>query len=213
MSNKVTDNNLFMMCKECSASAFSQLPTGYSVRKCNKTELNIWKEFPFDNEEDKIKYEQYMTEYFDKVYKADEERFWDSCLFVCDNNDIPVGTCFAWKAYGNVTTIQWLKVKKEYEGYGLGRALLSFILRSLNKDDYPIYLHTQPGSFRAIKLYSDFGFVLLTDDKIGYRQNQLNESLQYLKENMPSEYYESLSFDTAPKSFLLAVQTSEVAQF
>jgi hypothetical protein len=30
--------------------------------------------------------------------------------------------------------------------------------------EYPVYLHIQPSSFRAIKLYSDFGFSLLSGD-------------------------------------------------
>ena len=51
------------------------------------------------------------------------------------------------------------------EGKGLGRALLTEILKNAG---LPIYLHTQPTPARAIKLYSDFGFKLTTDPIIGY---------------------------------------------
>ena len=51
----------------------------------------------------------------------------------------------------------------EYEGKGIGRALLSYVMQSLPQNEYPVFLHTHPASFRAIKLYSDMGFKLLTD--------------------------------------------------
>ncbi len=76
-----------------------------------------------------------------------------------------------WKAYGHVSTIHWLKVSKRCEGLGIGRALISIVMNSFEDNDYPIFFHTRPGSLCAIKLYSDFGFVLLTDATLGYRQN------------------------------------------
>ena len=97
-----------------------------------------------------------MTQYFNNVYLHNEEEFYNQCLFICDKNDKPVATCFLWKAYGKIYTIHWLKVLKEYEGLGLGRAILTEVLKYIPDNYYPIYLHTQPGSFRAIKLYTDF---------------------------------------------------------
>ena len=91
-------------------------------------------------------------------------------MFICDASDKPVASTFIWRSYGKINTIGWFRVLPEYEEHGLGRALLSEILKDA---DYPVYLHTQPTSARAIKLYSDFGFKLLTDPIIGYRKNEL----------------------------------------
>ena len=57
-----------------------------------------------------------------------------------------------------------------------------------------VFLHTQPSSFRAIKLHSDFGFAFLTDPIIGYRKNDLEECLTILKEHMPQKDFEKLQF-------------------
>ncbi|WP_239649193.1 GNAT family N-acetyltransferase [Brachyspira hyodysenteriae] len=154
-----------------------------------------------------------MEQYFKDVYGDNEELFFEKCLFISNENDTPIGTCFAWKAYNLITTIHWFKVKKEYEGQGIGRALISYVINSIDEKDFPIFLHTQAGSFRAIKLYTDLGFVLLTDEKIGYRENHLNIALPYLKKQMPLKEYNKLKFDKANKEFLYVVETSEINQF
>jgi ribosomal protein S18 acetylase RimI-like enzyme len=91
--------------------------------------------------------------------------------------------------------VSWLKTLKECESKGLGRVILTHILKNVNEKDYPIYLHTQPGSFRAIKLYSDFGFKLIRSPEIiDSRKNELKESLPILKEFMIENEYNNLKF-------------------
>lgn len=207
------EKNLFMMCKKLNESALSELPEGYIVRNCRKNELDIWKRIHFDEEKTAGKYEAYMTQYFNHVYAKKGNLFFEKCLFICDNNDIPVGTCFAWEAYEKITTIHWFKVVKKYEGLGIGRALLSIVMKSIPEKKYPVYLHTQPSSFRAIKLYSDFGFALLTDPIIGFRKNDLEECLPILKKKMYKRDFDNLKFTKAPKEFLQAVKSSTISEF
>jgi len=213
MKDEIPDKNLFMMCRELNPDALSELPAGYHVRTCRRDELEIWKGMPFDDEKSAAENSGYMTDFFNNVYGSKKDLFFRKCLFICDMNDAPVGTCFAWKAYEKITTIHWFKVRKNYEGSGLGRALLSIVMKSIDKNDYPVYLHTQPASYRAIKLYSDFGFALLTDPVIGYRKNDLEECLPILKEYMPQRDFEKLRFAKAPVDFLEAVKSSSVNQF
>lgn len=213
MDDSIPDKDLFMMCKALDANALSRLPKGYYVRNCRRNELDIWKGMPFDARETAAKYKGFMTRFFDDVYGNKESLFFQKCLFVCDKNDTPVGTCFAWKAYDEVTTIHWFKVRKKYEGLGIGRALLSLIMRSIESNEYPVFLHTQPSSFKAIKLYSDFGFAFLKDPVIGYRHNHIEECLQILKAHMPKRDFENLTFAKAPEKFLQAVRSSALNQF
>ena len=213
MVDRVEDCNLFMMCARLERAALAGIPDGYAIRNCRPDELELWYRFPFDNEEDRRKYRSYMELYFENVYWEREAEFWDRCLFICDREDRPVGTCFAWRAYDSVTTIHWFKVRKELEGRGLGRALLSYVMGLISEGDYPVYLHTQPGSYRAIKLYSDFGFKFLTDEAVGYRSNDLRRALSYLREKMEPEAYARIKFTEAPPEFLAAVRSSETAQF
>ncbi|MEZ4621687.1 MAG: GNAT family N-acetyltransferase [Caldilineaceae bacterium] len=108
----------------------------------------LWKAMPFD---DDYTAEQaaYMDEFFRRTYAAQEETFFDRTLVVCDPNDQIVGTCFLWQAYGLFNTLHWFKVIKAYEGRGIGRALLSILFQDVTDADLPIYLHTQPESYRG----------------------------------------------------------------
>ena len=209
----VMDFNLFMMCGELNNSALTELPQGFHFRFCRRDELDIWMAFPFDDAAMAAQYRDYMTDFFRDVYGGHEDLFFESCVFLCDNNDKPVGTCFVWRAYDAVTTVHWFKVLREHEGRGLGRALLSHVLNSVPPQDFPVFLHTQPGSFRALKLYSDFGFAFLKDAKIGHRENQFEQSLPILRELMPAEVVRGFRTAAAPELFLKAVASSPINEF
>jgi GNAT superfamily N-acetyltransferase len=209
----IPDKNIFMMCEELNRAALADLPAGFSVRSCRPDELDIWKAMPFDDAETAKEYQGFMNDFFRTVYGGKEEDFFARTLFVCDERDKPVATCLVWKAYDEFNTIHWFKVLKEYEGRGIGRALLSLILRDLKASDFPIYLHTQPGSFRAIKLYSDFGFALLSNENCGPRKNDLDECLPILEEFMPKEFFQNLRTTEAPQEFIEALDKHETIQF
>jgi hypothetical protein len=106
-----------------------------------------------------------------------------------------------------------LKVLKGYEDKVIGRALLSIIMKELKEEDYPVYLHTQPGSYRAIKLYSDFGFKLLSDPIIGPRSNDLQECLPILERFMKKKDFNRLQIVKAPAYFLKKLETVTDNQF
>lgn len=213
MVEKIPEKNLFMMCPALNTSAISELPKGYHIRLCRKNELETWKAMQFDSFELAQENDEFMTNYFQQVYLPKGELFFKRCLFVCNEDDQPIGTCFLWKSYNQIWTLHWLKVVKSYEDRGVGRALLSHVMRSLPHDEYPVFLHTHPSSYRAIKLYSDFGFQLLTDSAIGERKNELEESLPILKRYMSKEDYKRLQFVQAPTFFLDAVLSSRIDEF
>lgn len=210
---EIPDKNIFMMCAALNADALSELPAGYSVRSCRPDELGVWKAMPFDDPAEAKEYDGFMTGFFRTVYGGKEAMFFADTLYVCDAHDRPVATCLLWKAYGEFNTIHWFKVLKEYEGRGIGRALLSIIMRNLKISDYPVYLHTQPGSFRAIKLYSDFGFALLAGEKFGSRKNDLDECLPILEEFMPEKDFRNLKITRAPEEFEKTLEKYETVEF
>jgi len=213
MAEEIPDKNIFMMCKALNKAALLTMPNDFSIRTCRRDELDIWRKMPFDNPIEAKEYEGFMKDFYKTTYGANEDLFFQKTLFVCNRSDEPIGTCFVWKAYGIFNTIQWLKVKKGYEGLGIGRALMSFILKELKAEDYPIYLHTQPGSYRAIKLYSDFGFYLLSDKVIGNRENDLEECLLILEQYMPKKDFKNLKIGKAPKYFIDKLKEFDTIEF
>ena len=210
---EIPDLNIFMMCESLNHNALTELPVGYSLRNCRHDELGIWKRMPFDKPDLAKEYDGFMSDYFAATYGGKEELFFAKTLFVCNLQNKPVATCLSWQAYDEFNTIQWFKVLKECEGRGIGRALLSIIMRKLAKQDYPVYLHTQPSSFRAIKLYSDFGFSLLSNDRFGIRKNDLDECLPILEKFMPKELFKNLRITSAPKAFVDVLDKQSTNQF
>lgn len=203
LEKEIPDYNLFLVCKKLNKKAFrEQLKEGYSLRNCREDEFETWKKFPFDTEKEAKEYDTFMQDFFEKNYQKKWELFLKQCKFICDKNDKPVATGFVWKYRDKYMSVHWLKTLKEEEGKGLGRYLLTQILKSVEAKDYPIYLHTQPGSFKAIKLYSDFGFELIKEPKvIDKRRNEFKEALPILKEFMKAEDYEKLKFCNIDNKF------------
>ena len=201
-ADEIPDKNLFMMCRALNARALTDVPSGFHVRSCRRDELDAWMAMPFDGPEEAAAYRPFMRDFFARVYARQADLFFERCQFLCDAADRPLATAFVWKTYGEITTFHWLKTLPEAEGSGLGRAIVSHVMRPLAAPDYPVFLHTQPGSYRAIKLYSDFGFALLSDPVIGRRTNDLAECLPILRAHMPERAFRSLRVAEAPPEFL-----------
>ena len=212
-AEEIPDYNIFMMCEQLKKNALSKLNSEYHFRNCRPNELEIWKAFPFDSETVPSEYEDFMNQYINDTYVSDIEIFLNNTIFVCNKDDKPIATCSYWLAYGKFNSIQWLKVRKEYEGQGLGRAILSEIIGKFSNEDYPIYLHTQPGSFRAIKLYADFGFKLLSGGQIGTRINEFEKSLPILKEFIPKKDFKEIEIVNTPNRFIKLLENETKIQF
>ena len=216
MSGAIPSKDLFMMCTGVNTFAFRDLPQGYHFRMCRKDELEIWKEMLLDFPHTPEIHEEYMkimTDYYNNVYANKSDLFFEKCLLVCNEKDIPIGRGFIWKAYDKINTVHWYKVLKKYENQGIGRAILTAIMKDLQEDDYPVYLHTHPSSYRAIKLYSDFGFYLVSNPIIGNRNNDLKDCLPILEKFMPKNEFDKLKITEAPQYFLDVVASSTVEEF
>ena len=187
---KWNESHIFMRCDTLNEKAFSALPLGYHLRHCRKEELGLWKDFPFDDAQQAQQYRSFMDAYFMNTYAGKGELFFNTCLFLCDEHDIPLSTGFLWKQYDQFWTLHWIKTKKSYEGKGLGRAMLSAILQDAKTNNTPIYLHTHAGCERAIHLYTEFGFkILIEPEIIDQKPNQWRQALVYLREVMPKQYF------------------------
>jgi len=180
--------NLFMACPQVREDAFVPLPEGYTCRFCRKDELDVWKEILSDGDDAG---KRYLDSYFQQHYAPGGDLFFQKCRLVCNKQGIPVATGFLWKYEKGYETVHWLKTRPEFEGRGIGRGLLTILLRDVKS---PVYLHTQPTSVRAIKLYTDFGFYLIDDPMVDGRENHLEVARGYLKTNMSREAYERLAY-------------------
>jgi len=115
---------------------------------------------------------------------ADELR--RRCLFIEDGGG-KVATANAWWSDiegGRRAWLQWVGVDPQYQGLGLGKALISRATGLMVElyGDVPVFLKTQTWSYKAIAIYQECGY-RPTDEKAlyGSRKDNYKKALRILK--------------------------------
>lgn len=120
---------------------------------------------------------QEASAYFAKTYLSRSTFLARRGIFVSDKKSGGlVGACIAWFDEQNgalVSSLHWLITKEAYHGRGIGSALIAAALSIYEKENaFPVYLHTQPWSYQAIRLYHKFGFQLMKQESFAGYENQ-----------------------------------------
>ena len=115
--------------------------------------------------------------YFSQTYLSRPDLLARRGIFVSDKKSgCLVGVCIAWVDERNgapVSSLHWLITKEAYQGRGIGSALIAAALSIYEKENaFPVYLHTQPWSYQAVRLYHKFGFRLMKRESFAGYENQ-----------------------------------------
>ena len=120
----------------------------------------------------------------------------ERCVFAVDENNKIVGSCIAWRDLKGdefVASLHWLIVSPQHQGKGIGKALCQKVIQIFNtKNEFPIYIHTQPWSYKAIILYVHQGFQIQKTDSFSHYENQFDFAMGALKKILPKNQYEEL---------------------
>ena len=134
-------------------------------------------------------------EYFVETYLQKAELF-QNILFVMNNENDIVGSCIAWQdmqGINSVSSLHWLVVDERYQGIGLGRALCTAVMNIYAKRQVlPVYIHTQPWSWKAVLLYVSMGFKLQKTDAFSLYENEYEKAMIELGKILTAEQYERL---------------------
>jgi GNAT superfamily N-acetyltransferase len=162
----------------------SSLPEGYKFTWYVPSEEKKWAEIEasageFENTKQGLDY--FWTEYMPFIDELKRR-----LLFIQNKDGEKIGTITSW---WNLTgerrdpSIHWLAVKNEYQGLGLGKALVSECLNRLLllEGDKDIFLHTQTWSYKAIGLYLKVGFEILESESFGHYKNDYEKAIPILR--------------------------------
>jgi GNAT superfamily N-acetyltransferase len=162
----------------------SALPEGYSFTWYVPGKEEKWAEIEtsvgeFENTDQGLHY--FWTEYLPHLDELKRR-----LLFLLNKDGKEIGTITGW---WNLTeerrdpSIHWFAVKNEYQGLGLGKALVSECLNRLLflEGDKDIFLHTQTWSYKAIGLYLKAGFEIVKDESFGHYKNEYDKALPILQ--------------------------------
>lgn len=184
-----------MRCDKIEKSAYLSLRDDYCIEKYSVGMEKVWTdiqkaagEFMEDTDED-------VQSYF--VNRFDNKDLRNRCIFLKNiHTEKYVGTCIAWEEKCNgetVPVLHWLAISDEVAGNGYARMLITQIMKLFETEEkYPIYLHTQPWSYKAIKLYNDFGFNICKKDSFCDVENEYEFAMPVLKQIMNDTSYTRL---------------------
>ena len=115
---------------------------------------------------------QYFHDFYDSFINELNKR----CFFIVDSNtNEKIGTAtislLKNEEYGYKAAVDWLAIKKDYQGKKLSRALISKLISLANELEHnKIILHTQTTTWLAAKLYLDAVFEPLNiNEVIGWK--------------------------------------------
>jgi len=126
--------------------------------------------------------------YFERsflAYPGETER---RCLFLETDMGEKVATASTWWAYSGKRRdpwLHWVAVKPEYQGLGLGKAIVAAALSLMQEieGDCDSYLHTQTWSHRAVGVYEKMGFTMTDATHLSkYRNERFEEAVRLLTE-------------------------------
>lgn len=110
-------------------------------------------------------------EYFHQFYDSFLHELPQRCIFIVDNEtNEKVGTAtislLKNPEYGYEAAVDWVAIKKSYQGKALSRPLISKFMEIANKNGHKkLILHTQTTTWLAAKLYLDYGFEILNKEE------------------------------------------------
>ena len=125
----------------------------------------------FDNEPDALEY--FEKEFKPSTYIAELEK---RCVFIENDKGEKIATATAWWCCPEkcIPRLHWVAVKPEYQGLGLGKAIISRVTRLMLELDgeRDFFLSTQTWSHKAVKIYEKMGYKIAGEKKICRDKNE-----------------------------------------
>lgn len=169
--------------------ATHELPSGFRIARFLPGDEVLWARIEtavgeFITESDAL-------QYFQTTYLPHSDELLRRSVFVRGATGHRVGTITSW---WNMTeerrdpSVHWLAVHPDFQGLGLGKALVSECLQRLvgMEGDHDIYLHTQTWSHQAIAIYLKAGFELVSQGSFGGYRNDYEQAIPVLRTVLPS---------------------------
>ena len=180
--------NLIMRCDKYNITPVI-LPDGCYFKMYDEGDENHWAKLEYEIG-DFSSFEE-AEEYFKANYCKHIDELKKRCVFVVNNNGEIVGSCIAWqdlKGDDTVASLHWLVVSPEYQGKHIGLALCQKVMDIFNEfGEMPVYLHTQPWSYKAVMLYIKLGFKIQKSDTFSHYENQYQQATDTLKNILSHE--------------------------
>lgn len=190
--------SIIMRCDQIDKTAYAEPDSEVQIELYKQGMETVWAEVQKAAGEFADSSDSEVISYFLERFGKLQQELTRRCVFLKETaTGNYIGTCIAWfepKGEERVHVLHWLAVKDIYAGRGYARILITQVMKIFEQTDAKrrIYLHTQPCSYKAIKLYNDFGFCMSKTDTYGTAVNEFAQAMPILKKYMTSEAYTKL---------------------
>lgn len=184
--------NTIMKCSDYSPRPV-ELPDGFSIVPYQNGYEKEWAklEYAIGDFDSLEAAEKYFIETYLQNFKL-----CPNILFILNRGHGIVGSCIAWQdmqGENSVSSLHWLVVQEQYQGIGLGKALSTAVMNIYaERKALPVYIHTQPWSWKAILLYRSLGFRLQKTDTFSHYENEYGKAMTELRKIVSEDQYELL---------------------
>ena len=166
------------------------LPDGYKFCLFKSGDEQSWAEIEtsvleFDTESDALKY-------FQETYLPFLAELESRCLFIENDSGKKIATSTAWWNFTDDRRdpwLHWVAVKPEYQGLGLGKAIISKITQMMIEieGDRDFYLHTQTWSHKAVRIYEKIGYEITSEKNLYKYTNENYKKAMAVLESIKTE--------------------------
>ena len=139
-----------------------ELPKGYRFVSYTDNDRDAWIDIEISAKEF-VNYKQGL-EAWNRYYGAKLDELPGRMFFIETDEGEKIATATAfYDIHGRDTSngwLHWMAVKREYQGNGLSKPLITYVLRAMNKLGYvSAKIPTQTNTWLACKVYMDLGFI------------------------------------------------------
>ena len=141
------------------------LPEPFSIRNFMPGEGELWA--AIESAAAEFKTQEKAREHFNLEFGDYQDEFCSRCQFLVAANGRAIGTATAWRSpsyrgrlYGR---LHWVAIHPDFQGRGLSKPMVGAAMHRLQTFHDRAYLTSQTTSWKAIKVYLDFGFSPLVE--------------------------------------------------
>lgn len=174
------------------------LPQGFSFRSYQDGDEFLWARMEVVNN-DFDTYENAVA-YFKKTYLSAHKKLENRFVGVTDSRGVLCGSVICWDdLYASntperISSLHWLICDPSVKDRELGTALVQMTLHTFSEmHALPVYLHTQPWSYKAVGIYYKCGFRPLSTESFRGYKNQSAEAICAMRNHIPENLFQQLA--------------------
>jgi GNAT superfamily N-acetyltransferase len=136
------------------------LPAPFSLRPHSEGDDSFWAEI--ETQAGEFEETASALARHEREFGGKDDELGDRRFYLLDPNAYPIGTATGWHGTdlegGLLGRLHWVAIVPKWQGHNLAKPLVAAAMTAMSRHHNGAYLTTQTRSYKAVKIYLDFGF-------------------------------------------------------